>query len=194
MTPFHVKFALEEDVLFKNLRSAKRGTAGLPSGMTEEHLRPLLDNVRDLRLFHSLTEVLAQGAVPEAIVDALRLGRLTALRKPCGGVRGIVAGDTVRRCATAPYQYALRTRAGWECIAHALQGLCDVDPNATIISIDGIGAFDQISRAAMLLMNVEGGGQAVPFVQSTDHHPPICGFFWHHPLDSKEREESKAIR
>ena len=75
---------------------------------------------------------------------------------------------TVVESATAPYQYALRTRAGCECIAHALQGLCDVDPNATIISIDGIGAFDQISRAAMLegLMNVEGGGQAIPFVRS----------------------------
>ena len=134
-------------------------------------------------LFHSLAEGLAQGAVPETIVDAFRLGRLTALRKPCGGVRGIVAGDVVRRLvsrtmaqhlgtvvesATALYQYALRTRAGCECIAHALQGLCDVDPNATIISIDGIGAFDQISRAAMLegLMNVEGGGQAIPFVRS----------------------------
>ena len=45
---------LEEDVLFKNLRSAKRGTAGEPSGMTVEHLRPLLDNVSDLRLFHLL--------------------------------------------------------------------------------------------------------------------------------------------
>ena len=76
-------FTLEEDVLFKNLRSAKRGTAGGPSGMTVEHLRPLLENVRDLRLFHSLAEGLAQGAVPETILDALRLGRLTALRKPC---------------------------------------------------------------------------------------------------------------
>ena len=185
-------FTLEEDVLFKNLRSAKRGTAGGP-GMTVEHLRPLLDNVRDLRLFHSLAEGLAQGAVPETIVDALRLGRLTALRKPCGGVRGIVAGDVVRRLvsrtmaqqlgtvvesATAPYQYALRIRAGCECIAHALQGLCDVDPNATIISIDGIGAFDQISRAAMLegLMNVEGGGQAIPFVRSFNGSP--SSYLW----------------
>ena len=42
-----------------------------------------------------------------------------------------------------------------------------MDPNATIISIDGIGAFDQISRAAMFkgLLNVEGGGQAIPFVR-----------------------------
>ena len=31
------------------------------------------------------------------IMDAIRLGRLTALRKPNGGVRGIVVGDIVRR-------------------------------------------------------------------------------------------------
>ena len=60
--------------------------------------------------------------------------------------------------ATAPFQYALSTRVGCECIAHALQGLTDLDPNTTIISIDGTSAFDQTSRAAMLdgLMNVEG--------------------------------------
>ena len=159
-------FALDEDVFFKNLRSAKRGAAGGPSGMTVEHLRPLLDSVSDLKLFHSMAEGLARGAVPE-VVEALRLGRLTALRKPCG-VRGIVAGDVVRRLvsrtmaqqlgtvvesATAPYQYALRTRAGCECIAHALQGLCDVDPNATIISIDGIGRF----RPDLSSSDVEGG-------------------------------------
>ena len=99
-----------------------------------------------------------------------------------GGVRGVVVGDVIRRLvsrtmaqqmsaavesATAPFHYALSTRAGCECIAHALQGLTDVDPSTTIISIDGISAFDQISRAAMLdgLMNVERGGKVVPFVR-----------------------------
>ena len=85
---------------------------------------------------------------------------MTALRKPDGGVRGIVAGDVIRRLvsrtiaqqmlkavesATAPYQYALSTRAGCECIAHVLQGLCEQNPQATVISIDGVSAFDQIS-------------------------------------------------
>ena len=55
------------------------------------------------------------------------MGRMTALRKANGGVRGIVVGDVVRRLvarpmvqqlgpqvesATAPFQYALSTRAG----------------------------------------------------------------------------------
>ena len=64
-----------------------------------------------------------------AVVDVVRLGRMTALQKPDGGVRGIVVGDVLRRLVgrtmaqqlmpeverfTAPFQYALKTRAGTE--------------------------------------------------------------------------------
>ena len=63
-------------------------------------------------------------------------GRITALSKPFGGVRGIVSGDIIRRPvartvaqhlnpevekATAPFQFALTTRCGGECVAHAIQ-------------------------------------------------------------------------
>ena len=68
--------------------------------------------------------------------------------------------------ATSPFQYALSTRSGCECIAHAVQAMTDVDGTATVLSIDGIGAFDLVSRGAMLegLRNVDGGGDALPFV------------------------------
>ena len=174
-------FELDEHRLLKNLRSARRGATGGPSGMTAEHLRILLDNTRDSRMFFRVCEKLAQGKVPDPIIAAIRVGRMTASRKPDGGVRGIVAGDVIRRlvvrtiaqqlertveAATAPYQYALSTRSGCECIAHSLQGLCEMDHTCTVLSIDGIGAFDQISRAAMLdgLLNVAGVGQVLPFV------------------------------
>ena len=53
--------------------------------------------------------------------------------------------------ATSPFQYALSTRAGCgECVAHVLQGICELDPTITIMSIDGISAFDFVSRRAML--------------------------------------------
>ena len=133
-------------------------------------------------LFFKFAEKLAQADVPDAIIPVIRMGRMTALRKGDGGVRGIVVGDVTRRLvartiaqqlgravetATAPFQYALSTRAGCECIAHTLQGLTELDPRATVVSIDGISAYDQISRAAMLsrLLDVEGGGQALPFVR-----------------------------
>ena len=69
--------------------------------------------------------------------------------------------------ATAPFQYALSTRAGCECVAHTLQGSTELNPRATVVSMDGISAHHQISRAAMLsgLLDVEGGGQALPFVR-----------------------------
>ena len=108
--------------------------------MTTDHLRPLLPDHRGLHLFFQISERLARAEVPEAVVNIVRMGRFTALSEPVGGVRGIVAGDVVRRLvartmsqqlspaverATSPFQYAMTTRAGCECVAHALQGLRD---------------------------------------------------------------------
>ena len=65
--------------------------------MTSEHLRPLLDNEQDTLRFWRFAQDLARAAVPGANVEVVRLGGMTALQKPSGGVRGIVAGDIVRR-------------------------------------------------------------------------------------------------
>ena len=90
-----------------------------------------------------------------------------------------MVGDTLRRLvartmakqfskkaevATAHFQYALSTKAGCECVPHILQALSDRDPEATIMSIDGIGAFDLISRNAVLevLLRMEHGDQILP--------------------------------
>ena len=35
--------------------------------------------------------------------------------------------------ATSPFQYALTTKAGGECVAHAIQSLIDLDSRATVI-------------------------------------------------------------
>ena len=68
--------------------------------------------------------------------------------------------------ATAPFQYALSTK-GCECIAHIVQSLTDVYSNATIVSINEVGAYDLISRNAMLrgLLGMENGDQVLPFVR-----------------------------
>ena len=149
--------------------------------MAAEHLRPLLDSTRDSALLWELGCSFAQGHVPVEVIPLLRLGRITALQKPSGGIRGIVVGDVFRRLvartmaqqlnaaverATSPFQYALTTRAGVECVAHVVQTLTDWDPGATVLSVDGVGAFDLISRGAMLqgLRGVEGGEAALPFV------------------------------
>ena len=46
-----VPFALDGDMLARNLRPAKRGASGGPSGMIVEHVHPLLDHTRDSQLF-----------------------------------------------------------------------------------------------------------------------------------------------
>ena len=62
-----VPFLLDEDLFARNLRSAKRGSAGGPTGMTVEHLHPLLDHSRDSQLFFQAAEFLARAQVPPPI-------------------------------------------------------------------------------------------------------------------------------
>ena len=150
--------------------------------MTCEHLRPLLDEVQSLHLLFRLGENLSRFHVLSIAVQMVRCGRMTALTKSDGGVRGIVSGDVLRRLvartmaqqlgpgvksATSPHQYAFSTRAGCECIAHVLQGLCDLNPLTTVTSIDGVSAYDLISRRAMLsgLSRVDGGSASLSFVR-----------------------------
>ena len=61
--------------------------------------------------------------------------------------------------ATAPFQYVLSTRVGSECVAHVIWGLTELNPEATVLSIDGISVYDPISRAAMMngLFSLCGG-------------------------------------
>ena len=92
-----VEFVLSSEGLCKNLRTSRRGAAAGPSGMTAEHLRVLLHCPVATVAFSEVATALARADVPDEIIDAIRLGRLTALRKPNGGVRAIVVGDIVRR-------------------------------------------------------------------------------------------------
>ena len=65
--------------------------------MTTDHLRPLLESTRDLHNLFKVVELLARGQIPESTASTIRRGRMTALRKDGGGVRGIVAGEVIRR-------------------------------------------------------------------------------------------------
>ena len=47
------EFELDENLFLRTLRSSKRGSAGGPLGMTNEHLRPLLDSTHDGHLLFS---------------------------------------------------------------------------------------------------------------------------------------------
>ena len=120
-----IEFQLDEKMFGKNLRSAKRGVAGGPSGMMTKHVR-LCWTMHIRHIFSSVWARIWQGLRCRRLLwqRSNQAGGLP-LSKDDGGVRGIVAGDVVRRlvartiaqqlgpavkAATAPYQYALSTR------------------------------------------------------------------------------------
>ena len=175
--------------------------------MTTEHLRPMMDSMNDMERLCLLGGIMARGEVPVHVEPAIRWGRMTALQNPDGGIRGIVVGDVFRRliartmaqqiadaveAATAPFQYALKTKGGCECVAHILQAVTEKDERATIVSVDGLGAFDLVSRKAMLqgLMAVEGGPKLLPFLRTFYGQPSVFlvgGRSWRCPSDPPRR-------
>ena len=177
-----LELELDRDRFLKNLRCARRGAAAGPSGMTSEHLRPILDSAKDSELLWECGQSFARGQVPAEICfrwsDSDASLRCTSHRVGSGGSWvGMCSASLVARTiaqqinpageqATEPFQHALTTRAGVECVAHVVQTLTDLDPQATVLSVDGVGAFDLISRAAMLegLLGIEGGDAVLPFV------------------------------
>ena len=75
---------MAKEGFLKNLRGARRGTAGGPSGLTMDHLKVLLEDCAACELLLAAAQELAQAEAPDAIVAAMRLGRLTVLQKPQG--------------------------------------------------------------------------------------------------------------
>ena len=63
-------------------------------------------------------------------------------------------------------------------MSHALQGICELDEDATVTSIDGISAYDTISRRAMIagLERVPGGSAASRFVRLFHSEP--SAYLW----------------
>ena len=182
---------LDGELLLQILRKSRRGAAAGPSGLTGEHLRVILDSEADSVAFCEFARVLAIGEVLPEVMKAIWLGRVTALSKPDGGVGGIVVGDFLRRLvartlaqqlsqavlkATSPFQVALSTRAGTEAVRHALHALTSLDEDATVVSMDGVGAFDLISRNVMVsgLMAMERGDRLWPFIREFYGRPSSC--------------------
>ena len=66
-----------------------------------------------------------------------------------------------------------------------MQALTDLNPEATVVSIDGIGACDLISRNVVLegLLQVENGDQVLPF----------AGNFYGHRLTYVRRGEGDEM-
>ena len=186
---------LEYGRFIANVRSAARGKSGGLSGMRSEHLKCLVFSPRleDSKALHYVAETLARAQIPATIRKGIALGRMTALDKGSDKVRGIAAGDTFRRVvaktlaqqfahefdeACAPYQFALSTRAGTDCVGHALREISNQHPDKIIISLDGISAYDHADRAQMLeaLTKLPNACALLPFVAMFYGH--TSEYYW----------------
>ena len=64
-------------------------------------------SARDAELLCQAAEFLARASIPEELLRAIRI-RMTAVLKPTGGVRGIVAGDIIRRLVSRTIAQQIR--------------------------------------------------------------------------------------
>ena len=98
-------------------------------------------------------------------------------REPFGGED---VGSPVRPCCRShllPIPICtLHQRVGTDCVGHAVQFATDANPEATVLSIDGVGAHDHVYRSAMMekLLQVLSLQDLLPFVRSTHLQPSCC--------------------
>ena len=185
---------LPDDLILMNLRRARKGAAPGPSGLTTDTLRILLGDDTATTNLIRVARHFAQASIPAEIARTIGLGRMVALTKPNGRVRGIVVGDVLRRLvsrclaqkyaqpihtACQPHQFALATRSGTEAVVHALTAVTEANPTHTILSVDGVGAYDNISRNSMLqgLRDVPEANRCLPFVKMFYGAP--SQYIWH---------------
>ena len=99
-----------------SLRTARRGSAAGPSGITDEHLRTLLNDEAVCTLLRHEPSGLRVLMCQYRSVAAIRAGRIVALRKPNGRVRALVVGDVLRAASrtigrTLAQEYASELQA-----------------------------------------------------------------------------------
>ena len=124
-----------------------------------------LDDRETLLLLTKAAEDLARATVPVEVFRAFMTATMTALEKRDGVVCGFATGTVFRRLVAenlarqfgekdrgsiSLFQYALSTRAGVDCVGHVVRAMTDANPHATVLSVDGIGAYDDWHRASMV--------------------------------------------
>ena len=137
----------------QSLRSSRGGATAGPSGMTADHLQPLLCDCFGARPGSRCSSGRGKDGsdhcAPSRTEASEELWSETFFEgwSPEQWPNKMAARA---EAAMAPFQHTLTTKAGCESVAHILRSLIDQDERATIVSIDGVGAHDLISRNAML--------------------------------------------
>ena len=98
-------------------------------------------------------------------------------------VRGIVTGTSFRRLVAKSWPGCLAKKwrestphsalSSADCVGRAIRLATDLDPRATVLSIDGVGVHDHVLRSAMLgkIFEVESLRGLLPFVRATYVQP-----------------------
>ena len=73
----------------------------------------------------------------------------------------------------APFQFALSTRVGADCVGHVIRTVTERQPDLTVLSVDGIGAYDHVYRISIMtkLHEVPGLRKLLPFVWRAHSRP-----------------------
>ena len=150
------------EVVLANLRRARKGAAPGLLGLTAEVARLLLDDEEAPGRFVQVLQLVAVARIPR------EAARAVALLKP--NVVGSPAPS---------YQFGLSSRAGTESVVHLLTAALESNPEATLLSVDGVGAFDTISRQSMLggLLETPGASRILLFVRMFCSEP--SEYVWH---------------
>ena len=113
-------------------------------------LRVCLDDPEVFQLLFRAAEDCAAATMPETARKAFMSATMTALQKPDGSVRGIATGTSFRwlvaktlarqfgkavEATCAPFQFALSTRAGTDCVGHAIRAVTEANHHATVLSM-----------------------------------------------------------
>ena len=109
-------------------------------------------------------------ALQRAVVSTLLGGAWLSLPACCGCGAGPRRRPRPRGRfdeATRPFQFALQARAGTYCLATMLRVAVELDPEATVVSLDGRSAYDCVSRAAFLRKLEEVAPALLPFVRAS---------------------------
>ena len=189
------------------LRTARRGSAAGPAGATSEHLRIVFYDYRrmpscctaplsGLPVLNSLPQCSkVSGSDAWSRFANLTVGSMRSLSvTSSGGWSHACSPNTSRRSFNKPAcpVYGLGTRAGTEAVSRLLRAATEACPRATVLSVDAVGAFDHVSRDAML------GG----LLARRELHPfssPSLGDFYSSPSvytwwddDSRPRDVSQG--
>ena len=152
--------------LLRVLRKAAKGGACDLAGWYYEHLQLALGRKSTFEAITKVCNLIAQGSLSEEFYTIAALGRVTPLRKGLKNkLRPLVCGSTWRRLTMSALcnahketfrdhlgseQYAVGVKAALEKLSATLSVLLHLHPDAAVIQVDAISAFNHMLREAML--------------------------------------------